>query len=211
MTTAAPCCLMNRAFEMKSSTPSLRLIELIIGFPWTHFTPASMTSQSELSIIIGTRAISGSVAMRLRNLVMQLIESSIPSSMFTSMMFAPALTCCNATASPPSKSFPSIRRRKTADPVTFVLSPIIVKFDVGWMAYVSNPAKVVCSWRQWCLKSPPGSFCSTSNRIWPIPSAFSGTSLGRTPLPTSAIARICSGVVPQHPPTIFTNPSSAIS
>ena len=60
--------------------------------PWTHFSPASMTDHFELSIMIGTRAISGSVATRRRNRVMHASESSIPSSMLTSITFAPPRT-----------------------------------------------------------------------------------------------------------------------
>ena len=52
-----------RAFARKSASPSLSEIELTTGFPCTHLSPASMTDQRELSIITGTRAISGSVAM----------------------------------------------------------------------------------------------------------------------------------------------------
>ena len=48
-----------------------------------------MTLHLELSIMMGTRAISGSVAMRLRNVVMACSESSRPSSMLTSITWAP--------------------------------------------------------------------------------------------------------------------------
>ena len=34
-----------------------------MALPWTHLRPASMTDHFELSIMIGSRAISGSVAM----------------------------------------------------------------------------------------------------------------------------------------------------
>ena len=55
--------------------------------------PASITDQRELSIITGTRAISGSVAMYSRNVVIASSESSMPSSMLTSMTLAPPRTC----------------------------------------------------------------------------------------------------------------------
>ena len=44
----------------------LRLIEFTTGLFCTHFSPASITSHLELSIITGTRAISGSAAIRFR-------------------------------------------------------------------------------------------------------------------------------------------------
>lgn len=77
--------------------PSLRLIELTIPLPCTHFSPASSTSNREESIMIGTFAISGSLDSRVRNFVITATPSSIPSSTLTSMMFAPFSTCCRAT------------------------------------------------------------------------------------------------------------------
>jgi hypothetical protein len=50
----------------EGSSPSFMLIELTIGLPCTHFSPASITSHFELSIITGTRAMSGSAAIRFR-------------------------------------------------------------------------------------------------------------------------------------------------
>ncbi len=67
--------------------------------PCTHFSPASITSHLELSTITGTRAMSGSPAIRFRKVVMAAAESSRPSSMFTSMTWAPASTCWRATSS----------------------------------------------------------------------------------------------------------------
>jgi hypothetical protein len=54
---------MVRALCRKSASPSFRLIEFTTDLPWTHLRPASITDHFELSIITGTRAISGSVAM----------------------------------------------------------------------------------------------------------------------------------------------------
>ncbi len=42
------------------------LIELTIGLPDTHFRPASITLHFELSIMTGTRAMSGSAAISFR-------------------------------------------------------------------------------------------------------------------------------------------------
>ena len=58
-----------------------------------------MTDHFELSTMIGTRAISGSVAIRFRNVVIARSESSMPSSMLTSSMLAPPRTCSSATSS----------------------------------------------------------------------------------------------------------------
>ena len=49
------------------------LIELTIGLPETHFSPASITLHFELSTITGTRAISGSAAISLRKVVIAIL------------------------------------------------------------------------------------------------------------------------------------------
>src|SRR6202051_2728661 len=60
----------RRACTKKASSPSFRLIELTMGLPWTHLSPASITDHFDESIMKGTRAMSGSPAMRLKNLAM---------------------------------------------------------------------------------------------------------------------------------------------
>ncbi len=74
------------------------LIELTIAFPCTHLRPASITGHFEESIMTGTREMSGSAAIRLRNVVIAFSESRRPSSMLTSSTFAPLSTCSRATA-----------------------------------------------------------------------------------------------------------------
>ena len=139
-TTAAPYRRMRRALWRKSASPSLRLIELTMPLPWMAWSPASITGHFELSIITGTRAISGSVAMRCRNSRMACSASSRPSSMFTSMMLAPPRTWSSATAAA-SPNWPSLmRRRNLAEPDTLVRSPIIVKLLSGRMVNTSRPA-----------------------------------------------------------------------
>ena len=49
-----------------------------MALPWTHFSPASITDHLDESIITGTLAMSGSPAMRLRNVVIARSESSMP-------------------------------------------------------------------------------------------------------------------------------------
>ena len=59
---AAPYLRHAFATLMKSSSPSLRLIELTIALPCITFKPLSITSHLEESMTIGTFDISGSVA-----------------------------------------------------------------------------------------------------------------------------------------------------
>ncbi len=82
-----------------ASSPSFRLSELTMPLPCRHFSPASRTLQRELSTTIGSRAISGSVAMRFKNRVIADGPSSRSASMFTSRRFAPPRTCSSATSS----------------------------------------------------------------------------------------------------------------
>ena len=83
---------------MNGSTPSFMEIEFTIGLPATHFSPASITLHLELSIMIGTRAMSGSAAISFRNVSIANSASNRPSSMLTSMICAPLSTCWRATS-----------------------------------------------------------------------------------------------------------------
>ncbi len=83
----------------RSSSPSFIEIELTIDLPWTHLSPASITSNFEESTITGTRLMSGSAAISLRKRSMAATPSIMPSSMLTSMTCAPLSTCCSATVS----------------------------------------------------------------------------------------------------------------
>ena len=89
--------------------------------------PASSAEKREESTMIGIRATSGSVARRLRKVVIASSASSRSASMFTSRRFAPPRTCSTATVDRLAKSPASISRRNLAEPVTFVRSPTITK------------------------------------------------------------------------------------
>ena len=62
---------------------------------------------------------------------MQASESSMPSSMLTSMMLAPPRTCSTATVAAPAQSLAFTSRSNFFEPVTLVRSPIIWKFESG--------------------------------------------------------------------------------
>ena len=101
-TTAAPYRRASRAWARKGASPSLRESELTIALPCTDRSPASITGHRDESIITGTRAIAGSPAMRSRKRAIAASESSIASSMFTSMTWAPFSTWSRAIATPAS-------------------------------------------------------------------------------------------------------------
>ena len=101
-TAAAPYFLTRRAWRRNSASPSFMLIELTMPLPCRHLRPASITLHLEESIITGTREMSGSEDTRLRNVTMAFCESSIASSMFTSITCAPFSTCWRATARAPA-------------------------------------------------------------------------------------------------------------
>ena len=98
-TIAAPYLRHSRACSTNASTPSFIEIELTIGLPCTHLSPASMTSHLLESIISGTREMSGSLATSLTKRSIASTPSIIPSSMLMSMTCAPASTCWRATLS----------------------------------------------------------------------------------------------------------------
>ena len=89
----------------------------------------------------GTRAMSGSAATRLRKRTMAACESSIPSSMLTSIICAPLTTCCRATSSAAAKSLASISLRNFAEPVTLVRSPTLTNRLASSMLRGSSPAR----------------------------------------------------------------------
>jgi hypothetical protein len=74
-------------------------MEFTTALPCTHLRPDSITDHFEESIMIGTREMSGSAAIRLRRVTIAASESSMPSSMLTSSMLAPDSTCWRATSS----------------------------------------------------------------------------------------------------------------
>jgi hypothetical protein len=89
-------------------------MELTMALPCTHLRPASITDHLDESIMIGTRAMSGSAAIRFRKAHHGRLESSMPSSMLTSMTCAPFSTCWRATSRAASKSPSRIRRLNLA-------------------------------------------------------------------------------------------------
>ena len=107
--------------------------------------------------------------------------------MLTSSMLAPLRTWSSATSTAASKSPDSIKRRNFALPVTFWRSPII-----------TNPVSV----RIW-NGSRPLNVGTRSSKV--------GISRRATSLTAAAIIAVCSGVVPQQPPTRFTRPARANS
>jgi hypothetical protein len=128
------------AWRLNSASPSFIEMLLTMPLPWMHFRPVSMTLHLELSIMIGTRAISGSPAISLRKRSMAAALSSMASSMLMSMIWAPFSTCCRATASASSKRPSRIMRAKALEPVTLVRSPILTKRWPSPMVTGSRPA-----------------------------------------------------------------------
>ena len=138
------------------------------------------------STMMGTRAISGSAAIRFKNSVMAAWPSSMPSSMLISMIWAPFSTCCRATSRAVGKSFSRMSRAKRAEPVTLVRSPTLTNNDSLLIAKGSSPERRSAG-------------------------SISGICRGSSSDTAPTIARMWSGVVPQQPPTMFTNPLSANS
>jgi hypothetical protein len=116
-------------------------MELTTPFPLQHFRPASRTLHFELSTMIGSFAISGSEPIMCRNVLMAASESSKPSSMLTSRMFAPPATWSRATTSAP-RSRRGDQGAKRFDPVTFVRSPTTMKFESGRIVSGSRSRKL---------------------------------------------------------------------
>ncbi len=93
--------------------------------------------------MIGTRAISGSPAIRFRKRTIAALLSSMASSMLMSMTCAPFSTCWRATASACSNSPLRIIRAKALEPVTLVRSPMLTNSEPSPMDTGSRPESFI--------------------------------------------------------------------
>ena len=177
----------SRACARNASSPSFRLMELTMPLPCTHFRPASITDHLEESIMTGTRAMSGSPAIRLRNLTMAACESSMPSSMLTSMICAPLATCWRAMS--------------TAAGIVARLDQLA---ELGRAGHVGALADI-----------DEQAVGIDGQRLQAAQAAGRGDArhacAAATPATARTTARMCSGVVPQQPPTMLTKPLAANS
>ena len=111
-----------------------------MALPCTHFSPASITAHLDESIISGTRAISGSDAIRLRNFVMACCESSMASSMLMSITCAPFSTCCRPRCQAVVViAFEDQALANFCEPVTLVRSPTFTNNESSPMLNGSRP------------------------------------------------------------------------
>lgn len=152
-----------------------------MALPCMHFSAASITSKRDESIIHGSRATSGSDAMRLRKCTISARVSIIASSMLMSRIMAPSRTCLRAMPRASSYDFSFISRRNLRLPATLHRSPTLMKAPsaVNSSRPESHPRGVAAVWR-----------------------------LAEGVATASAMARMWSGVEPQQPPTMSTRPSS---
>ena len=151
-----------------------------------HFNPARITSHLLESIMMGTRDTSGSEATKFRKFTISLFASNRPSSMLTSITMAPSATCLRAMASASSYCLFSMRRRNLRLPATLHRSPTFTKRMSGVSSNSSKPLNHITS-------------------------GFAFGWWGILFLANWANLAINSSVVPQHPPTMFTKPSSKYS
>jgi hypothetical protein len=121
------------------------LIELTMALPCTQRRPASITLHFDESIMIGTREMSGSLAIRFRKRTMAAWLSSMASSMLMSMICAPFSTCWRATASACSNSPFRIIRANALEPVTLVRSPMLTNSASAPMVTGSRPDRRIGS------------------------------------------------------------------
>ena len=107
--------------------------------PCMQRRPASITSHLDESTMIGTRAMSGSLAISCRKRTIEALLSSMASSMLMSMTCAPFSTCWRATASASSNLPFRIMRANALEPVTLVRSPMLTNRLPGPMETGSRP------------------------------------------------------------------------
>ena len=120
-----------------------------------------MTDHFELSTMTGTMAMSGSAAMRRRKRVIAATPSSIASSMLTSIIWAPLVTCSRAMSTASSSAPSATSRANLREPVTFVRSPTLTKaLPGGGITTGSRPERRVVPvgsgiWRGGQAARPP--------------------------------------------------------
>ena len=220
------------AFSMNASEPSLRLIELTMHLPWAFFSPAKMVSQCDESIIRAALATAGSLDIYLTKRSISLVLSSIASSMLMSMMVAPSSICFAAIWSASSYLLSDMSLANLREPATLVLSPTFVKLlfrmstvvvsrpltvstglsSLKWAVFEDESPDLVLSSLKWAVFEDESPDLVFSSLKWAVfEDEKSGSWRGATSSRASAIARMWSGVVPQHPPTMFTSPFSAIA
>ncbi len=165
--------------------------------PCSPRIPASITSHFDESIMNGTLATSGSLASSDTKRAIAATPSIIPSSMQMSMTLAPLSTCWRATATA-SSYFPSlISFANFGEPATLVRSPIMMK-------------EPIC-----CVNGCEPDRRSGARRLGRTGAAADGPAArrrcaaGGRSASARAIAAMCSGVLPQQPPAMFTRPPSA--
>ena len=135
----------------------------------------------------GTAAMSGSAAIRRRKRVMAAGPSSIASSMFTSISWAPLPTCSRAISTASSSAPAAMSRANLREPVTFVRSPTLTKaLPGGGMTSGARPDR----------------------RVVP---AGGGIGRGGNPATALAIAATWAGVDPQQLPATLRRPCLAHS
>ena len=175
-----------RACSRNVSSPSFSEIELATPLPCRHLSPASSAEKRELSTMIGSRAISGSVAIRLRNVVIACSASSRSASMFDVEEVRAAAHLLERDVDRALEVArldqpPEARRAGDVRPLAD-----------------DDEARV----------RPDHERLETAEARARAPRA--GTTPRRaSPSTDLAICATCSGVVPQQPPTMLTSPSSA--
>ena len=130
---------MERACSRNTFSPSFNEMELTMALPCMHSKAASITSHLEESIIIGTRAISGSDIRRFRKFTISARASNKPSSILISSTCAPSSTCLRAMESASSYFFSLMSLRNLREPATLQRSPTFTKLFSGFTSSSSKP------------------------------------------------------------------------
>mmetsp|Transcript_13478 Transcript_13478/g.42218 ORF Transcript_13478/g.42218 Transcript_13478/m.42218 type:complete len:258 (+) Transcript_13478:2133-2906(+) len=186
-TTAAPKRLMILAWRIKLASPSLSEIEFAMHLPWQHLRPASTMWNFDESTMMGRRETSGSGIAMFKNLVIAATPSSMPSSMLMSSTCAPLSAWCLAMSSALSYSPPMISFLNLIEPARLQRSPRLTKPRVPRSTVHASRPEI-------CILGMP---------------VIVGLTRGLTDATAFANAPMCSGVVPQQPPSMLTMPRSA--
>ena len=185
-TTAAPYFTASRQMSASFSSPSSKFIEFRMHRPGASFSPASSTAGLVLSSMSGTFTL---FTYRRTTSLMSRTPSRPTKSTHTSNTWLPSRTSSRAMLTRPSQSSAWSSRLNCRLPLVFVRSATI-KYDRSWRMSSAVISDDTCG-------------LTANDR----PFAFRPTPPGPRSTASHSMAR-CSGIVPQHPPMMFTPNSS---
>ncbi|MNH97313.1 hypothetical protein D3C73_500060 [compost metagenome] len=157
-TIAAPYLWINGVTSSNFSSPSSRLMELMIALPWQYCSARSITLGSVVSIISGTFTF---LTTSSKNFLISSLSSRSGSCTQTSITCAPLFTWARAISEASSYLPSTISRLNFREPSTFVRSPTMY----GRLSLSIYTGSIPESAGGCCPSSPRGGYSANTSAI----------------------------------------------